>query len=45
MNTNMKVIYEQFRNEPGFMIVSHTCNPDTDSGAFKMVCRLSESGY
>lgn len=33
MNTNMKVIYEQFRNEPGFMIVSHTCNPDTDTAA------------
>lgn len=33
MNTNMKVIYEQFKNEPNFLIVSHTCNPDTDSVA------------
>jgi protein SCO1/2 len=33
MNTNMKGIYEQFKEEPGFMIVSHTCNPGTDSVA------------
>ncbi|HVZ25147.1 MAG TPA: SCO family protein [Sediminibacterium sp.] len=31
MNTNMKTIYEAFRNEPDFEIVSHTCNPETDS--------------
>ncbi len=31
MNTNMKVVYEQFKNEPDFLIVSHTCNPETDS--------------
>lgn len=33
MNTNMKTIYEAFKNEPDFMIVSHTCNPGTDSAA------------
>jgi len=31
MNTNMKGIYESFKNEPGFLILSHTCNPETDS--------------
>ncbi len=31
MNTNMKKVYEIFKNEPDFLIVSHTCNPDTDS--------------
>lgn len=33
MNTNMKTIYEAFKDEPDFMIVSHTCNPGTDSAA------------
>lgn len=33
MNTNMKGIYEEFKEEPGFMILSHTCNPGTDSVA------------
>lgn len=33
MNTNMKTIYEVFKEEPDFMIVSHTCNPGTDSAA------------
>jgi protein SCO1/2 len=34
MNNNMKkTIYETFKNEPGFMIVSHTCDPETDSAA------------
>jgi protein SCO1 len=31
MNTNMKTIYEAFKDEPNFLIVSHTCNPETDS--------------
>ncbi len=31
MNNNMKTIYETFKNEPDFLIVSHTCNPETDS--------------
>ncbi|MBC7827124.1 MAG: SCO family protein [Chitinophagaceae bacterium] len=31
MNTNMKVVYEKFRNEPNFVILSHTCDPATDS--------------
>ena len=31
LNTNMKDIYELYQNEPDFQIVSHTCNPSTDS--------------
>lgn len=31
MNTNMKDIYEEFRDEPDFMILSHTCDPDNDT--------------
>lgn len=31
MNTNMKTVFEAFKDEPNFMIVSHTCNPETDS--------------
>lgn len=31
LNTNMKQVYEIYKNEPDFQIISHTCNPDTDS--------------
>lgn len=31
MNTNMRDIYEAYKDEPGFVIVSHTCDPETDS--------------
>jgi protein SCO1/2 len=31
MNGNMHKIYDAFKDEPGFMIVSHTCDPETDS--------------
>lgn len=31
MNKNMKEIYETFQSEPNFMILSHTCDPETDS--------------
>jgi protein SCO1/2 len=33
MNNNLKVIYDEFKNQPDFMIVSHTCDPETDSAA------------
>ena len=33
MNTNMKDIYEMYKDEPDFMILSHTCDPDNDSVA------------
>ena len=31
LNTNMKQVYEIYKNEPDFQILSHACNPDTDS--------------
>lgn len=31
LNGNMKNIYEKYRNEPNFLILSHTCDPDKDS--------------
>jgi len=31
MNKNMKSIYEQFKSDTNFLIISHTVNPDTDS--------------
>lgn len=33
MNGNMKKIYEEFKDKPDFMIVSHTSDPETDSAA------------
>ncbi len=33
MNTNMKVVYEKFKNENNFLILSHTSDPETDSSA------------
>ena len=31
MNANMKTVYEQYENNPGFAIVSHTSMPEVDS--------------
>ncbi len=31
MNENMKKVYEQFKNEEDFAIISHTCMPEVDS--------------
>lgn len=31
MNSNMKTVYEQFRNEKDFLILSHTSFPEEDS--------------
>lgn len=31
LNNNMKKVYERFKGQEGFMIVSHTCNPEIDS--------------
>lgn len=31
MNTNMKQVFEVYRQEPGFAIISHTSDPETDS--------------
>lgn len=33
LNNNMKKVYERFKGQEGFMIVSHTCNPEIDSAA------------
>ncbi len=33
MNNNMHKIYDAFKDEPGFMIVSHTCDPERDSAS------------
>lgn len=33
MNTNMKQVYEKFKGVPNFLILSHTCDPKTDSAA------------
>jgi protein SCO1/2 len=33
MNTNMKKLYETFKNEKGFLILSHTVDPETDTVA------------
>ena len=31
MNANMRRVFEAFKDEPNFMIISHTCMPETDS--------------
>ena len=31
MNTNMLKVYEQYKNEPDFLILSHTSQPEVDS--------------
>ncbi|MFT3826200.1 MAG: SCO family protein [Chitinophagaceae bacterium] len=33
MNTNLQSIYDTYKNEPGFIILSHTCDPERDSVA------------
>ena len=33
MNNNLKPVYEKFKNEPGFLMLSFTCDPETDSVA------------
>ncbi len=31
MNANMRRVYDAFKTDPDFMIISHTCMPETDS--------------
>ena len=31
MNKNMQLVYEKFKNNPNFLILSHTVNPENDS--------------
>jgi protein SCO1/2 len=31
MNANMRRVFDQYKDEPGFLIISHTCMPEVDS--------------
>jgi protein SCO1/2 len=31
MNANMRRVFDKYKDEPNFMILSHTCMPETDS--------------
>ena len=31
LNKNLKTVYEEFKNDPGFMILSHTSDPEVDN--------------
>lgn len=33
LNTNMRGIYNEFKNEPDFLILSYTCDPEIDTAA------------
>ena len=33
MNRNLGPLHEAYKNEPRFLILSHTCDPETDSSA------------
>ena len=33
MNNNMRLVYDRFKNNNDFLILSHTCDPETDSTA------------
>lgn len=33
MNNNMRMVYDKFKNENDFLILSYTCDPETDSAA------------
>ena len=33
LNNNMRKLYNEFKNDDGFLILSHTCDPETDSVA------------
>ena len=33
LNNNMRKVYDRFKDETGFLILSHTCNPETDSAS------------
>src|SRR5215510_14977897 len=41
MNNNMKKVFEKYKNEKEFMILSHTCDPEYDSVA--VLKRYSDS--
>jgi protein SCO1/2 len=33
MNNNLRTVYEEFKNDNDFLILSHTCDPATDSAS------------
>ncbi|QES89883.1 SCO family protein [Rhizosphaericola mali] len=33
LNTNMKEVYNEFKDHPDFLIMSHTCDPERDSAS------------
>ena len=33
MNNNLKTVYDALKAEPDFLLLSHTCDPETDSVA------------
>lgn len=33
LNNNMRMVYDRYKNENDFLILSHTCNPETDSAS------------
>jgi len=33
LNNNMRLVYNHYKNESDFFILSHTCNPETDSAS------------
>ena len=33
LNTNMRSVYDRFKDQKDFLILSHTCNPETDSAS------------
>lgn len=33
MNNNMRLVYDRFKDNPDFLILSHTCQPEVDSPA------------
>ena len=33
MNNNMRLVYEKLKDQDDFLILSHTCDPETDSAA------------
>lgn len=41
MNNHLKEVYEKFKEEKDFLILSHTCNPETDSA--QQLKRYSDS--
>ena len=45
MNANMHEIYDAFKDEPDFLIISHTCDPEIDSRRAKALRRFAKSRY